>query len=61
MFYLLETVLAPIWVWLVFAERPSDPTLLGGIIIITALVSHSIWQMRSARKRSRMAAIRHPI
>jgi drug/metabolite transporter (DMT)-like permease len=61
MFYLLETVLTPIWVWLVFAERPSDPTLVGGVIIITALVSHSLWQMYHARKQLRMAALRHPI
>jgi len=62
MFYLLETVLTPIWVWLVFAERPSDPTLVGGIIIITSLVGHSLWQMVHARKRSRMAGlVRHPI
>ena len=61
MFYLLETVLTPIWVWLVFAERPSDPTLVGGVIIITALICHSLWQVYHARKRVRMAALRHPI
>ncbi|MBZ9600828.1 DMT family transporter [Phyllobacterium chamaecytisi] len=62
MFYLLETVLTPIWVWLVFAERPSDPTLVGGIIIIASLVGHSLWQMYHVRKRSRMAGlVRHPI
>lgn len=62
MFYLLETVLTPIWVWLVFSERPSDPTLLGGVIIITALICHSLWQMYHARKRARtVALLRHPI
>lgn len=32
MFYLLETILAPIWVWLVFAETPTTQTLMGGAI-----------------------------
>jgi drug/metabolite transporter (DMT)-like permease len=62
MFYLLETVLTPIWVWLVFAERPSDPTLVGGIIIIASLVGHSLWQMYHVRRKSRTAGlVRHPI
>lgn len=61
MFYLLETVLTPIWIWLVFSERPSDPTLAGGLIIITALICHSLWQMYHARKRARMTALRHPV
>jgi drug/metabolite transporter (DMT)-like permease len=42
MFYLLETVLAPIWVWAIFAEVPSTHSLIGGTILITALIAHSI-------------------
>ncbi|MDL2404572.1 DMT family transporter [Rhizobium calliandrae] len=52
MFYLLETILAPIWVWLIFAEAPSDMTLTGGLVLILALAAHSLWQ---ARVRARMA------
>ena len=52
MFYLLETVLAPIWVWIVFTETPTTQTLIGGSILILALLAHSLWQMRS---RSRAA------
>lgn len=51
MFYLLETVLAPVWVWLVFHEVPSRSSLIGGTILIVALVSHSVWQISSGRKR----------
>ncbi|MDI7861037.1 DMT family transporter [Rhizobiaceae bacterium n13] len=47
MFYLLETILAPIWVWVIFTETPGTPTLIGGSILILALIGHSIWQMRS--------------
>ena len=46
MFYLLETVLAPVWVWLVFTEEPPVPTLIGGAIILIALVWHSTHTMR---------------
>lgn len=47
MFYLLETILAPIWVWLVFLEAPSTMTLVGGTILIVALSAHSLWQVRA--------------
>jgi drug/metabolite transporter (DMT)-like permease len=46
MFYLLETVLAPVWVWLIFSEEPPVPTLVGGAIILVALVWHSTHTMR---------------
>ena len=46
MFYLLETILAPIWVWLIFSEAPTNMTLAGGAILILALAAHSLWQAR---------------
>jgi len=46
MFYLLETVLAPVWVWLIFSEEPPVPTLIGGAIILVALVWHSTHSLR---------------
>lgn len=46
MFYLLETVLAPVWVWLAFSEKPPVPTLIGGAVILVALVWHSTHTMR---------------
>jgi len=52
MFYLLETILAPIWVWLIFAEAPTNMALAGGAILIFALGAHSLWQ---ARVRTRAA------
>ena len=56
MFYLLETVLAPIWVWIVFAETPTTQTLIGGTILILALLAHSLWQMRSRARAARDGA-----
>jgi drug/metabolite transporter (DMT)-like permease len=35
---LLEVVLGPLWVWLALDERPSTLTLVGGAIVITAIV-----------------------
>lgn len=57
MFYLLETILAPIWVWIVFAETPTNRTLLGGTILILALLGHSFWQMRIKAARARIACV----
>jgi drug/metabolite transporter (DMT)-like permease len=48
MFYLLETVLAPVWMWVIFYETPSRNSLIGGVILIAALVAHSVWQLLEA-------------
>ncbi|MFN7102505.1 MAG: DMT family transporter [Pseudorhizobium sp.] len=53
MFYLLETILAPIWVWMIFAEVPAAQTLVGGAILVLALIMHSGWQMRVGRAKAR--------
>jgi drug/metabolite transporter (DMT)-like permease len=59
MFYLLETVLAPVWVWLIFAEVPSRQSMVGGVILIVSLVAHSLWQLHRGRKRRAAALVRH--
>jgi len=41
LFFLLETILGPIWVWLVIKEQPTLETLQGGIVIIVAITIHS--------------------
>lgn len=60
MFYVLETVLAPVWVWLVFAEAPSRNSLIGGTILIVTLIAHSLWQLHEGRKRRAALAVSHP-
>ncbi|GAB4179751.1 MAG: DMT family transporter [Geothermobacteraceae bacterium] len=42
LFILLETILAPIWVWLVIGEVPPQSTLLGGALIVATLVGHTL-------------------
>lgn len=34
----LEAPLAPLWVWLAFGETPAVTTLVGGAIVITAII-----------------------
>lgn len=45
MFYLIETVLAPVWVLIAFGEEITVPTLIGGAIILAALAAHSLWSV----------------
>jgi drug/metabolite transporter (DMT)-like permease len=35
---LLEIVLGPLWVWVVLSERPSTATLIGGAIVLGAVL-----------------------
>ena len=60
MFYLLETVLAPVWVWMIFAETPTRNSLFGGAILIVTLIAHSLWQLQDGRKRRPDLAVHHP-
>ena len=61
MFYLLETILAPIWIWMIFSEAPTRLGLIGGAIIVAALVAHSLCQLLSHRRAARTLAPRHPL
>lgn len=51
-----ETMLGPFWVWLVHDEVPSSRTIIGGAIILVALVAHILVQMKGQR-RARPAAL----
>ena len=42
LFFLLETILGPLWVWLVIKEQPSTETIIGGIVIIATIATHSV-------------------
>jgi drug/metabolite transporter (DMT)-like permease len=48
----IEPVLNPVWVFLVLGERPSRFALLGGTIIVAAVIVHMLLDARSvAAKR----------
>lgn len=36
----MEASLAPVWVWLIFAETPTPPTLLGAALVLAAVIWH---------------------
>jgi drug/metabolite transporter (DMT)-like permease len=46
LFFLLETIFGPIWVWLVIKEQPSLETIQGGIVIIVAIAIHSYMSLK---------------
>ena len=48
LFFLLETIIGPIWVWLIIKEQPSIETLQGGAVIITTIAIHSFLKLRSS-------------
>ncbi len=50
MFYLLETVLAPVWVWMIFDEIPTRTALIAGLVLIVALIVHSLWQLGDEKR-----------
>ena len=43
---LLESILAPLWVWWGVGERPSDLALIGGGIVIASLLLNEIFSAR---------------
>ena len=46
----IEPVLNPIWVFLVLGERPSKWALIGGAIIISAVVAHTSFKAKQGRR-----------
>jgi len=48
LFFLLETIIGPIWVWLIIKEQPSIETLQGGLIIITTIAIHSFLKLKKS-------------
>ncbi|MFP4658202.1 MAG: DMT family transporter, partial [Desulfonatronovibrionaceae bacterium] len=50
LFLLVETLLAPIWVWLFIGEMIPEATFLGGGIILMTILWHSWAGMREMHK-----------
>jgi drug/metabolite transporter (DMT)-like permease len=44
----LESVLGPVWVWLVLGEHPGARSLIGGAVVILALLAHTVADLRVA-------------
>ena len=48
LFFLLETIMGPIWVWLFIKEQPSIETILGGTVIVATIAIHSFLKLRDS-------------
>jgi len=46
LFFLLETIIGPFWVWLVINEQPSIETIQGGVVIIMTIAIHSFLKLK---------------
>ena len=46
LFFLLETIIGPFWVWMVIKEQPSIETIQGGIVIILTIAIHSFLKLK---------------
>lgn len=44
---IIETIMAPIWVWLFLNEIPSSYTFIGGSIIISTLIVNSLYTLKN--------------
>ena len=48
LFFLLETIIGPIWVWLIIKEQPSIETLQGGMVIIVTIAINSFLKLKNS-------------
>jgi drug/metabolite transporter (DMT)-like permease len=48
LFFLLETIIGPFWVWLIINEQPSIETIQGGTIIILTIAIHSFFKLKQS-------------
>ncbi|MEM9043119.1 MAG: DMT family transporter [Pseudomonadota bacterium] len=53
LFMLLEFALGPIWVWIFINEVPTEWTILGGSIVILAVILRALFQLRTDVARLR--------
>ena len=54
----IEPVLNPVWVFLVLGERPSQWALIGGTVIIAAVLVHTVMEARH-RRLAKLEVIQH--
>jgi drug/metabolite transporter (DMT)-like permease len=46
----LETPLMPFWIWLAFQEMPSSRTVLGGALVMSAVIADIIGDQREQKQ-----------
>ena len=48
LFFLLETIIGPIWVWLIIKEQPTPETIVGGALIVLTIATHSFLKLKKS-------------
>ena len=48
---IIETVMAPVWVWIFLNEVPQSSTLIGGSVILLTLVINSLYMLKINKNR----------
>jgi len=48
---IIETIMAPVWVWLFLNEIPTNTTLIGGSIILMTLILNSLYVLKVNSKK----------
>jgi drug/metabolite transporter (DMT)-like permease len=56
---LLEPILGPIWVWVLMAENPGATTLIGGAIVLGAVLANEAFAVWRARVPAAAAPATH--
>ena len=46
LFFILETALGPLWVWLVIQEEPTIKTIIGGVLIVLIIFVHTLIELK---------------
>ena len=48
LFFLLETIIGPLWVWMIIKEQPSIETIQGGLVMIITIAIHSFLKLKKS-------------
>jgi drug/metabolite transporter (DMT)-like permease len=51
---LLEVLLGPLWVWMAVGEVPAQATLVGGAIVLTALIFNEMTALHLERQKNKL-------
>jgi drug/metabolite transporter (DMT)-like permease len=43
---MIDVILGPLWVWLLFAENPGQKTLIGGAVVLCAVGYYLLTQLK---------------
>ncbi len=51
---LLEIILGPIWAWMFFSELPTSLTMIGGVILLSAILFQTFQEWKYFKKNFKL-------